>query len=171
LLVGAGKDNPYVVRNILSLDYLRENKDKIKAVLINNSSPKNSGFLQEIYNELELKVPIYGSKNTKLTLDIYFNFDKKIISNFIEVDSLSKDLVINDLSLSFFLLDSNLLGNIAFCIYNSDYAFYYLEDFSFNVLSNNNLLFQPLFFQKFRKFLSSIRRKKTYLITGCQNLN
>ena len=88
----------------------------------------------------------------------------------IKVENLSKDLLINDFSISFFLLDSNLLGNIAFCVYNQDYAFYYLEDFSFNVLSNNNLLFQPFFFQRFRKFLS-IRRKKTYLITGCQNLN
>jgi len=170
LLIGAGKDNPYVIRNVLSLDYLKENKDKIKAVLINNSSPKNSGFLQEIYNELDLNVPIYGSKSTKLALDVYFNFDKKTVNNFVEVENLSKDLLINDFSISFFLLDSNLLGNIAFCVYNQDYAFYYLEDFSFNVLSNNNLLFQPFFFQRFRKFLS-IRRKKTYLITGCQNLN
>src|SRR6202012_1729632 len=101
LLIGAGKDNPYVIRNILSLDYLKENKDKIKAVLINNSSPKNSGFLQEIYNELDLNVPIYGSRSTKLALDVYFNFDKKIVNNFIEVESLSKDLIVNDFSISF----------------------------------------------------------------------
>jgi mRNA degradation ribonuclease J1/J2 len=170
LIVGAGKDNPYVVRNVLSLDYLKENKDKIKAVLLNNSSPKNSGFVQSIYDELELNVPVYGSKITKISLETFYECKENLLNNFIEVDKLVKDVVINDFSVSFFTLDSYSLGNVGISIYDTDHVFYYLEDFSFNVLSNNNLLFQPFFFQKFRKFLST-RRKKTYLVTGCQNLN
>ncbi|WNE41358.1 MAG: Ribonuclease J 2 [Mycoplasmataceae bacterium] len=170
LIIGAGRDNPYVVKSILNIDYLKENKDKIKAILLNNSSLKNSGSIQSIYDELDLNVPIYGSKITKISLESFYECKENLINNFVEVDNLIKDVVINDFSISFFALDSYLLGNIGISISESDHIFYYLEDFSFNVLSNNNLLFQQFFFQKFRKFLST-RRKKTYLIAGCQNLN
>jgi ribonuclease J len=170
VIVGAGRDNPKIVRDILNLDYLKENKDKIKALLIVNSSPKNSGSIQEIYEDLELEVPVYGSKITKLSLETYYGCGKSVVENFVEVDDLNSDIGIGDFLVSFFSLDSYLLGNIGFSIYDSEQIFYYLEDFSFSSLSNNSLLFKPFFFQKFRKFLS-LRRKKTYLIVGCQNLN
>lgn len=170
IIIGAGRDNPYVVRNVLNLDYLKENKDKIKALMISNSAPKNSGSLQEIYRDLELEVPIYGSRVARVSLETYYKCGQDVIKNFIEVDELSSEVKFDDFSVNFFALDSYVLGNLGICLYNSENAFYYLEDFAFNSLSDNSLLFKPSFFAKLRKFLS-LRRKKTYLITGCQNLN
>lgn len=170
IIIGAGRDNPHVVKTILNLDYLKENKEKIKALLISNSSPKNSGSIQDIYNDLELEVPIYGSRVAKITLETYYGCGQEIIKNFVEVDDLQAEVKIDDFSVNFFALDSYVLGNLGICVSNVENVFYYLEDFSFSSLSNNSLLFKPGFFQKMRKFLS-LRRKKTYLITGCQNLN
>ncbi len=171
IIAAAGVDNPQVTNksSFTNIDYLREHSVKIKAIFINNLLPKNSGLLEWVYQELDLKVPVYASRLTKAILQNYYNYDSVITESVVETEGLMRDVKVGDFLLSFFQLDSYLVGNLAVAIYNQEEVFYYLEDFSFNVLSNSSLLFKPFFFQKFRKFLA-LRRKRTYLIVGCQNL-
>ncbi|HXN54612.1 MAG TPA: hypothetical protein VN854_01440 [Mycoplasmatales bacterium] len=172
LIMGSGIDNPIVSNEPIDIDYLKEKKNKIKCFFAINSSPKNSGSIEKIYNELELEgIPIYGTKATRLAFEYIYNLESKIISNFIEVDdNLWSIDISNKIKASFILLDSNYIGTIALRIYDEDHCVYYLEDFSFNVLSNNSILFNPLhFMNRLRKFFS-FKKKRTCLVTGCQSL-
>jgi mRNA degradation ribonuclease J1/J2 len=70
LLLAAGENAPFLNhQEIVNYDYLTKNKDKIKAIFLNNTLPKNCAFLPFLYQELNLQVPVYGSQHSFLILD------------------------------------------------------------------------------------------------------
>jgi mRNA degradation ribonuclease J1/J2 len=70
LLLAVGENAPFSnYQATVDYDYLTKNKNKIKAVFLNNTLPKNCAFLPFLYQELNLLVPIYGSQHSSLILD------------------------------------------------------------------------------------------------------
>jgi len=149
-------------------DYLARNKSKIKAILINNTIPRNCADLSEIYQELDLSVPIYGSDHTKIIFDYLFTLNEKIKRKFVLAEP-NKAIKIGNFVCRFLPLTGYSLGNLAVLINYENSSFYYLTDFSFHNLSENDLLNEVNFFTQL-KSLTDHQKKQTYLLTSCQSL-
>lgn len=168
LLFAIGQNSSFLSTEVLEWSYLEKNSKKIQAIFLNNLTPKNCSLLMKIYQEIELKVPIYGSNHSQLILDYLFAESNQIRKNFVSIE-LNKIWQVAEFSFFAWPLNGYILGNLAMMINYEDYTFYYLEDFSFNNLSNNNLLFFPDFSQQIKESFPH-RRKNIFLITSCQNL-
>jgi mRNA degradation ribonuclease J1/J2 len=150
----------------VGLDYLKENCNKVKAVIINNTGFHNIGLLEDVYQVLGSSVPLYTSFHSKLILSYLF---PRLRSRMIVAEK-NREVKIDDFSLEFFLLNGYLIGNLAVAIHCFQYSFYFLEAFSFSSVLNNNLLFSPNFLPDFQQFLKN-KKKDTFLITSCQGLH
>jgi mRNA degradation ribonuclease J1/J2 len=147
-------------------DYLKANRSKIKAIIVNNTSWQNIGLLPDICRDLGFRVPIYTSFHSKLILfSLFPHFRNKIT-----VVEKNKEMKIGDFSCYFLPLSSYIIGNLALKINYSQYSFYFLEAFVFSNLLDNNLLFPSNFLQDFQQFLTQ-RKKNTYLITSYQGMH
>ncbi|CAJ0916983.1 163_t:CDS:2 [Entrophospora sp. SA101] len=63
LLLAAGENAPFLnQQETIDYDYLSKAKAKIKAIILFNTLPKNCAFLPQLYQELNLQCPIYGSQ-------------------------------------------------------------------------------------------------------------
>ena len=72
LLLATGENAPFLNhQETINYDHLTKNKDKIKAIILPNSLPKNCSFLPHLYQELNLQCPIYGSQHTSLIFDYF----------------------------------------------------------------------------------------------------
>ena len=147
-------------------DYLKENRNKVKAILVNNTSWQNIGLLPDICRDLGFKVPIYTSFHNRLILfSLFPHFRNKIT-----VVEKNKETKLGNFSYYFLPLGSYIIGNLALKINHSQYSFYFLEAFVFSNLLDNNLLFPSNFLQDFQQFLTQ-QKKNTYLITSCQGMH
>ena len=150
----------------LGRDYLKENRSKVKAIIVNNTSWQNIGLLPDICGDLGFKVPIYTSFYNKLILfSLFPRFRNKIT-----VVEKNREIKVGDFSCCFLPIGSYIIGNLAFKINHSQYSFYFLEAFVFSNLLDNNLLFPSNFLQDFQQFLTQ-QKKNTYLITSCQGMH
>jgi len=167
--LAAGENAPFLNhQEIVDYEYLAKNKTKIKAIFLNNTLPKNCAFLVSFYQELNLQVPIYGSKHTSLILDYLWSSQTKAKDKF-QVIEINKVLKLGDFHCYFLPLNSYVLGNLAIMINYQDYTFYYLEDFTLSNLLNNNYLSDATFFAQLKVLLTH-QKKNTYLITSAPNL-
>jgi len=163
IILATGKTHSKILTESLGLDYLKENKVKIKAILVLNTALKNVGFLENIYQELNMDIPLYGSLSSKLVLEYLFPQFLKLKKNYLIVKT-EQELKITGFSLVFFTLNSYSLGNLGIKISYENLDFYYLGNFMFSSLTNNPLLFSSLVFPPVDK------KTNTYLITDFQNL-
>ncbi|RHZ35204.1 hypothetical protein [endosymbiont GvMRE of Glomus versiforme] len=146
-------------------DYLKENINKVKAIIVNNTNWQNISLLKDVCYDLKNSIPIYTSSFSKLILfSIPLNLRNKII-----IVEKNKEIKIGDFFCSFLLLGSHLVGNLALKINYLEYSFFFLESFAFSNLIDNNLLFPFNFLEDFYEFLKQ-RNKSTYLITSCKGL-
>ncbi|KLL02987.1 MAG: RNA-metabolising metallo-beta-lactamase [Mycoplasmataceae bacterium CE_OT135] len=169
LLLTAGENAPFLNhQETIDYDYLTKAKAKIKAIILPNTLPKNCALLPQLYQELNLQCPIYGSQHTFLILDYLWATQPKIKDKFIAIEP-NKSLKVGEFSLRFLPLNSYVLGNLAVMINYQDYTFYCLQDFILNNLLNNNYLSDTAFFAQLKDLLVH-QKKTTYLITAYPNL-
>jgi hypothetical protein len=134
--------------------------------VINNTNFQNIGLLEDICQVLGNNVPLYTSFHNKLIISYFFpRFRNKVLS--VEKD---REVKIDDFLLSFFPLNSYLIGNLALNVSCFQYSFYFLEAFLFSSILNNNFLFSPSFLPGFQQFLRNEKRD-SFLITSCQGLH
>lgn len=143
-------NNDFGIRQIVpNIEYLKLNKDKIKAVFLSSSNRMNIGSLIQIIN-LKKDVEVYGSKVTIDALPILFgknvnNWNTKIINNQVNVAGIEvkpikiASTIPGTLGYQFHTNDGNIL-------YMTDYIIDSIKEFNINQivelnkLSNNNLL-------------------------------
>ena len=119
----------YIIPNV---DYLKENKDRIKGLFLTHGHDENVGAIADIIEHLE-GVKIYGSK---LTIDIvkeeletyHFNTD-----NLVELKP-HKGLNIGKTSIFPVQLSHSIPGNFGYAIYTDDGVIFYASDFVFDSL-------------------------------------
>lgn len=168
IMVATGKGYSLVdfQQQQIGLEYLKENRHKIKAIVINNTSFQNIGLLEDICQILGANVPFYTSFHSKLIISYLF---PRLRNKVLTIEN-NREAKIDDFLLSFFPLNSYLIGNSALNISCFQYSFYFLEAFVFSSILNNNLLFSPNFLSDFQQFLKN-KKRDTFLITSCQGLH
>jgi ribonuclease J len=115
---------------IPDITYLKENKDRVKAIFLTHGHEDHIGALSYVLRQLD--VPVYGTKltlalaNAKLKEQDYFGK-----TNFIEVDS---DTIINldAVDVSFFKTNHSIPDSVGVCIHTSEGIIVYTGDFKFD---------------------------------------
>nr|WP_066252775.1 ribonuclease J [Neobacillus drentensis] len=115
---------------IPDLTYLKENKERVKAIFLTHGHEDHIGALSYVLRELD--VPVYGTKltlalaNAKLKEQDYFGK-----TNFIEVDS---DTIVNmdTVDVSFFKTNHSIPDSVGVCIHTSEGIIVYTGDFKFD---------------------------------------
>ncbi|MGF6951106.1 ribonuclease J [Neobacillus sp. B4I6] len=115
---------------IPDITYLKENKDRVKAIFLTHGHEDHIGALSYVLRQLD--VPVYGTKltlalaNAKLREQDYFGK-----TNFIEVDS---DTIINldAVDVSFFKTNHSIPDSVGVCIHTSEGIIVYTGDFKFD---------------------------------------
>jgi mRNA degradation ribonuclease J1/J2 len=149
----------------LGCDYLQENRNKLQAIIINNTTFRNVGLLTKICQELGNQIPLYTSVYSKLILHYLY---PQIKNRIIVMTPTSPEVKIGDFTCSFFPLNSYLLGNCAVAFHYSQYSFYLIEDILLNNYWESEPLFQSNFFTNFSAFFAQ-KRENVYLITSFTN--
>ncbi|MCE8162838.1 MAG: hypothetical protein I3273_01275 [Candidatus Moeniiplasma glomeromycotorum] len=168
LLLAAGKAflSTEIQEQQVGQDYLKENKAKVRAIIILNTNWQNVGFLEEVCQNLGNAVPLYTSYLSKLVLNYLF----PPLRNPINLVEKNQTLKVGDLVFSGLPLNSYLVGNLGLVVHYNQFSFYFLEGVIFNTLLTNRLLSPPHFLADLSKFLTS-HRKYPYLITNLQGLH
>ncbi|WML56761.1 ribonuclease J [Neobacillus sp. PS2-9] len=115
---------------IPDLTYLRDNKDRVKAVFLTHGHEDHIGALSYVLRQVN--VPVYG---TKLTLALAAAKLKeqefKGNANFIEVNS---DTVVelDSVNVSFFKTNHSIPDSVGVCIHTSEGIIVYTGDFKFD---------------------------------------
>ena len=167
-MLAAGKDFSSMEsqEQQIGRDYLKENRGKVKAIIILNTSWQNVGLVADICRDLGPQIPLFTSFQSKLILfKLFPHLRNRVIT--VEKD---REVKFGDFAGNFLPLGSYLVGNLALKIHYSQSSFYFLEGFVLSSLLNNNLLFPPRFPEDFHQFLTQ-RKKNTYLITSLQGLH
>ncbi|MEH7373716.1 MULTISPECIES: ribonuclease J [Bacillaceae] len=115
---------------IPDITYLKENKDRVKAIFLTHGHEDHIGALSYVLRQLD--IPVYGTKltlalaNAKLKEQDYFGK-----TNFIEVDS---DTIINldAVDVSFFKTNHSIPDSVGVCIHTSEGIIVYTGDFKFD---------------------------------------
>ncbi|NHC41820.1 ribonuclease J [Bacillus sp. MM2020_1] len=115
---------------IPDLTYLKENKERVKAIFLTHGHEDHIGALSYVLRELD--VPVYGTKltlalaNAKLKEQDYFGK-----AHFIEVNS---DTIVNldSVEVSFFKTNHSIPDSVGVCIHTSEGIIVYTGDFKFD---------------------------------------
>lgn len=115
---------------IPDITYLKENKERVKAIFLTHGHEDHIGALSYVLRQLD--VPVYGTKltlalaNAKLKEQDYFGK-----TNFIEVDS---DRIVNldAVDVSFFKTNHSIPDSVGVCIHTSEGIIVYTGDFKFD---------------------------------------
>jgi len=168
LLLATGKDYSLVgfQEQQVGRNYLKENKTKIRAIIVANTNWQNVGLLADISREIGSHIPVYTSRYSKIILFYLF---PQLRSKVIEVEK-NREWKIGGFVLSFIPLSSYLLGNLGLVVHHSQSSFYFLEGFIFSGLLDNKILFPANFWPEFQQFCAQ-KRKNTYLITSYWGLH
>ena len=123
----------YIIPNI---EYLKNNKERIKGIFLTHGHDENVGALADILPELE-GVKVYGSKFTidlvKEELETY-NVDT---SSLIEIKPY-KALNIDKLIIFPMQFSHSIPGNLGYAVYTDDGVIMYTTDFVFDSLMDGN---------------------------------
>ena len=117
----------YVIPNI---DYLKENKKRVKGIFLTHGHFENFGAIQDIAESLD-KVPIYGSKFTIALLKKELETKKVSTKNLIEIPA-SKTLNIGHVKVFPVGLSHSIPDNLGYAIYTKDGVIFYASDFVFD---------------------------------------
>lgn len=112
------------------IEYLKKNKEKVKAVFISHSHMDQMGGLEKLLEEI--KVPVYGSNYTLefLKNEIKYNQFKEI--------KYDQTVSIGNFKIESFSLSHSVFGHLGFCISKDKEAIIYATDYNFNQSRNLN---------------------------------
>ena len=123
----------YIIPNI---EYLKNNKERIKGIFLTHGHDENVGALADILPDLE-EIKVYGSKFTidlaKEELETY-NVDT---SSLVEIKPY-KALNIDKLTIFPMQFSHSIPGNLGYAIYTDDGVIMYTTDFVFDSLMEGN---------------------------------
>ena len=114
----------YIIPNI---DYLKENKERIKGIFLTHGHDENVGAIADIIEDLE-GIKIYGSK---LTIDIVkeeLEAYRLKTDNLIEIKP-HKTINLGKISIFPVQLSHSIPGNFGYAIYTTDGVIFYATDF------------------------------------------
>ena len=117
----------YVIPNI---DYLKENKKRVKGIFLTHGHFENFGAIQDIAESLD-KVTIYGSKFTIALLKKELETKKVSTKNLIEIPAY-KTLNIGHVKVFPVGLSHSIPDNLGYAIYTKDGVIFYASDFVFD---------------------------------------
>jgi len=114
----------YIIPNI---DYLKENKERIKGIFLTHGHDENVGAIADIIEDLS-GINIYGSK---LTIDIV---KEELETYHLKTDNLieikpHRTLTIGKISIFPVQLSHSIPGNFGYAIYTNDGVIFYATDF------------------------------------------
>ena len=119
----------YIIPNI---NYLKENKKRIKGIFLTHGHYENSGALSDIIKDLS-NVKVYGSKFTIDVLKSEFKLSKLPIDNLVEV-SAYKTLKFGNVKVFPVTLTHSIPDNFGYAIYTNDGVIFYASDFVFDAM-------------------------------------
>ena len=123
----------YIIPNI---DYLKDNKERIKGIFLTHGHDENMGAIADIIESLD-GVKIYGSKMTiEVVKDDLETYNLKT-DNLMEIKPY-KSLNIGKISIFPVLLSHSIPGNFGYAIYTSDGVIFYAADFVFDSLMDGS---------------------------------
>ncbi|MDN3014735.1 ribonuclease J [Paenibacillus sp. BSR1-1] len=115
---------------IPDITYLKENKDRVKAIFLTHGHEDHIGALSYVLRQID--VPVYG---TKLTLALanakLKEQDYNGKANFIEVDS-NSIVDLDSVNVSFFRTNHSIPDSVGVCIHTSEGIIVYTGDFKFD---------------------------------------
>ncbi len=117
----------YMIPNI---EYLKQNKKKIRGIFLTHAHDENSGALTDIINDLD-NIPIYGSKFTIDIIKKEFETDKLKTSNLITIKA-NKTLEVGNLKVFPVNQSHSIPDNYGYAIYTKDGVIFYSADFVFD---------------------------------------
>ena len=117
----------YIIPNI---EYLKENKQRIKGIFLTHGHYENEGCIPDIIEELE-GVPIYGAKFTIDLLRKELEDKKKPTKGLVEIPAY-KTLNIGKVKIFPVGLSHSIPDNFGYAIYTKDGVIFYASDFVFD---------------------------------------
>ena len=119
----------YVIPNI---EYLKENKKRIKGLFLTHGHFENNGAIMDIIEQLS-GINIYGTKFTMDLLKKEFEFNKMNSKNLIEI-SAYKTISVGKVKIFPVGLSHSIPDNIGLAIYTKDGVIFYASDFVFDAM-------------------------------------
>ena len=119
----------YVIPNI---EYLKENKKRIKGIFLTHGHFENDGAIQDIAESLS-GVPIYGSKFTIALLKKELEMKKVSTKNLVEIPAY-KTLNVGHVKVFPVGLSHSIPDNLGYAIYTKDGVIFYASDFVFDAM-------------------------------------
>lgn len=123
----------YMIPNI---EYLKENKERIKGIFLTHGHDDNIGALTDIATDLK-NIKIYGAK---FTIDIVrkeFETYKLDTGNLVEIKA-NKTLSFGNVKIFPVNLSHSIPDNFGYAIYTKDGVIFYASDFVFDSLMRGN---------------------------------
>jgi len=117
----------YIIPNI---EYLKENKKRIKGIFLTHGHFENAGAVSNIVEHLE-GVPIYGSKFTIDLLKKELEMDRVSTKSLVEIQPY-KTLNIGKVKIFPVGLSHSIPDNLGYAIYTKDGVIFYASDFVFD---------------------------------------
>lgn len=117
----------YLIPNI---DYLKENKKRIKGIFLTHGHDENIGALTDIIKDLD-NVNVYASKFTMNIIKKEFESEKLPTKNLIEIPA-HKTLNLGNISIFPVNLSHSIPDNFGYAIYTKDGVIFYASDFVFD---------------------------------------
>ena len=115
---------------IPNIDYLKQNKKRIKGIFLTHGHDENVGALTDIIDALD-NVKIYGSRFTLNIVKQEFNNYNKSIDNLIEVKE-NKIIDFNTVRITPISLSHSIADNYGYAAYTKDGVIFYASDFVFD---------------------------------------
>ena len=117
----------YIIPNI---EYLKENKKRIKGIFLTHGHYENAGAIADIIENLS-GIPIYGSKFTIDLLRKELEMDKISTKSLVEIPAY-KTLNIGKVKIFPVGLSHSIPDNLGYAIYTKDGVIFYASDFVFD---------------------------------------
>ena len=115
---------------IPNIDYLKENKERIKGIFLTHGHDENVGALTDIIDVLD-NVSIYGSRFTLNIVKHEFLTYKKDTKNLIEIKE-NRNIEFGDVKITPISLSHSIPDNMGFAVYTPDGVIFYASDFVFD---------------------------------------
>ena len=115
---------------IPNIDYLKNNKERIKGIFLTHGHDENIGALTDIVDALD-NVKIYGSRFTLNIVKQEFNNYNKSIDNLIEVKE-NKIIDFGSVRITPISLSHSIADNYGYAVYTKNGVIFYASDFVFD---------------------------------------
>lgn len=119
----------YIIPNI---EYLKENKKRIKGIFLTHGHYENSGAVADLIKDLK-GVFIYGSKFTIDLLKKELEGETELLKSLIEIQAY-RTLTIGKVKIFPVGLSHSMPDNLGYAIYTKDGVIFYASDFVFDAL-------------------------------------